>query len=202
MSGDGSKPSCEKLAAYVDGELHGCEREAVEAWLDRSPQARAEVDALRRLTHLCRRTAAPEPPPDAWDALLARVHSELPTGRIPLPRRTPRRAYVPALGAAAAVLLAALLGRAYWPAPPAPQAPSAPNLTAPLNLADARDVQIISMDGDDTDRLLVGRPPVPEKLQLVGREDVSNVQMEKFEGSVAVLRQDGNSPIVVPPDAP
>ncbi len=204
MSGGPTKPTPEKLAAYADGELPAAERARVEASLDNCPEALAELESLRRLDSLCRRTAALEPPPEAWDVTLARVHAALPAPRSLPWRRPARRPVFPVFTAAAAAVAVVLLGRSFWPAPRVPVTVNAvPGLAGPVNLADARDVEIISMDGDDTGRLLVGRPPVPEGLVLAGPGDVTLVRMEPFEGAMPDMRQDG-APIVFPPtgDAP
>jgi anti-sigma factor RsiW len=195
MNAGGTTPTPERLAAYADGELHGAERAAVEAWLDVCPQARADVEALRRLACQCRRTSAPEPSLDAWDAVLNRLHTALPSDPRPLPFPRPTyRPLVPAAAAAAAVILAAALGRVLWTTPQAP--PAAPTtLTESLELADARDVEIISIERNDAETLLVGQAPVREALLLAGPNDVT------FEGVVPGLRRNGAAPIIFPLDA-
>jgi hypothetical protein len=204
MSGGPTRPTPEKLAAYADGELPGPERARIEASLDNCPEALAELESLRKLSCLCRRTTAPEPPADAWDATLARVHAALPAPRSLPWRRPARRPVFPVFTAAAAAVAVVLLGRSFWPAPQVPlRVNPVPGLAGPVDLADSRDVEIISMDGDDTGRLLVGRPPVPEDLVLAGQGDVTLVRMEPFEGAMPAMRQDG-APIIFPPtgDAP
>jgi hypothetical protein len=198
MNPGGTTPKYERLAAYADGELHGADLAAVEAWLDACPQARAEVEALRQLACQCRRTAAREPAPEVWDAVLNQVHAAFPPRPRPLPFRRPTGwPVLPTVAAAAAAVFAAVLvGRAFWPAPPAN--PTIPvTLTGPLNLADARDVEIISINGDDTDNLLVARPPVRGSLQLAGPGDVTSVGYEKFEGVVPDFRRDA-APMILP----
>src|SRR5437763_11241746 len=105
------------LAAYVDGELEDDERARVEAWLAHDPEARAEVEAQRRLKDLCDRCPAPEPDLLAWDDVLARVESALSTPAVaeaasvaPNRRRSLRWA-VGAAAAAAAILLTLWLSR-------------------------------------------------------------------------------------------
>jgi len=71
-------------------------------------------------------------------------------------------------------------------------------LTGPLDLADARDVEIISMDGEDTDSLLIGHPPIREALLLAGPGDVTLVGVEALEGAVPNLHRTGTAPIMVP----
>jgi hypothetical protein len=200
MNPGGMTPKYERLAAYADGELHGPDRAAVEAWLDACPQARAEVEALRHLACQCRRTAGPEPAPEAWDAVLNNLHKAL----APAPRRLPvrrpaARSYLPAAGAAAAIVAGLFVGRAFWPNPPEnqPVRVTPATLTGPLHLADARDVDIISIDGDDTDNLLVATPPVRGSLKLAGPGDVVSVGFEQFEGVVPDFRHD-SAPVILP----
>jgi hypothetical protein len=204
----GNTPKAEQLAAYVDGELHGAERDAVEAWLETSPLARTEVESLRHLACQCRRTAAPEPCADTWEVALGRLHAALPAEPRPLPFRRPAyRPLVPAVGVAAAVLAVLTLARSFWPVggpvPPPPDSALPPTvattLTGPISLADARDVEIISIDDDDTTTLLVGRPPIRDALQLAGPDDVLLMKMEPFEGFVPDLRRPRNAaPIILP----
>jgi hypothetical protein len=199
-------PTPERLAAYADGELHGPERDAVEAWLERSPQARAEVEAFRHLACHCRRTVAAEPSPDAWDKALHRLHTALERAPRSLPSPRPaRRPLVAAIAAAAAVLVVFLTGRGLWtPLPGRPPTivnPTIVNLTGPLDLADARDVEIISMDGEDTRTLLVGRPPVHDALLLAGPGDVTLVGIEPVDGIIPGLRHNGPTPMIVAPRA-
>src|SRR5437016_1276121 len=71
-------PPCQaRLTAYVDGELSDEERARLEAWLARHPEARAEIDAQRRLAACWERCPVPEPDIVAWDDALSRVESTL-----------------------------------------------------------------------------------------------------------------------------
>jgi hypothetical protein len=199
MNTGGTTPTPELLAAYADGELHGAERAAVEVWLDGCPQARAEVEALRRLACQCRRTVAPDPSPDAWDAVLLNVHAALPSGPVhmPLPRRRP--AWPAAIATAAAVFAGIFVGRTLWTVPAAPQATvvTPATLKEPISLADAREIDIVSIDDEDAASLLIGQPPIREKLQLAGPGDITVVGLEPFHGIAANLHDDG-TPIIVP----
>jgi hypothetical protein len=207
MNVDGPRPTPERLAAYADGELHGPDRAAIEAWLDICPPARAEVEAMRHLNCQCRRTTAPEPSPDAWDAVLNNLHAALPAGArsrfVPRPRR---RSFVPALAAAAAIVVGILVGRGFWTeskfVPPTSVSTSQPALlVGPLDLVSSRDIDIISMGGQDTAILLVGRPPIHDAMQLAGPGDVTLVGIESVDGFVPDLRRNGAVTMIVPPSA-
>jgi hypothetical protein len=196
MNTGGATPTPERLAAFADGELRGAERAAVEAWLEGCPQARAEVEAFRRLACQCRRTAASEPPHDAWDTVLHNIHAAVPAGYrpVPLPRR--RRPFTPAaVGAAAAVFAGIVVGNSFWSKTAAPPATVVIPIKEPLYLADAREVDIISIDDGDASSLLIGRPPIRDPLQLAGPGDVTLVGLESTHGIAP-----GLSPIV-PADA-
>lgn len=191
-------PTPERLAAFADGELHGCDRAKVEAYVAACPRAAVEVEAFRQLASMCQATTAPEPSPEAWAATLARVQAALPSVREPRPARRPaRRVWRPAI-AAAAVLFLSLLSYAMWPA-------RVVSSEGPLDLADAGDVFIICMDADDVEHLLIGQPPVCGALVLAGPDDVTLVHVEPVDGVVPGMRQDGAAPMRVPPvpvDAP
>jgi hypothetical protein len=201
MNAGGSTPTPEKLAAYADGELHGAERAAVEAWLDVCPQARGEVEALRHLACQCRHTAAAEPSAEVWETVLSNVYAALPSGsgpiRLPAPRR---RRLVPALGAAAAVFAVVFVGQAIpWSRSTSkPIVPTPVPLKQPLSLVSAHEVDIISIDEDDSRSLLVGRVPVRDAMVLAGPDDVTNVGVQAFQGVTPTLRQNGDAPIIVP----
>jgi anti-sigma factor RsiW len=122
----GRAPSPDQLVAYADGVLDGPARAAVETWLADHPEARAEVEAWRRLDRLWRQTEAPEPAAAAWDAVLARVEAALPAAAPAAATVGPARRWLFGLGAAAAVVAGLLLARPLWrraqppPPPPAP----------------------------------------------------------------------------------
>jgi ferric-dicitrate binding protein FerR (iron transport regulator) len=202
MNAGGTTPTPEKLAAYADGELHGADRAAVEAWLEACPQARAEVEALRHLAHQCRCTSAPEPSTDAWETVLNNICAALPSGSGP--RRlvyAGRPRLAPVLGAVAAAVLAVVLMGQFlpWNRPAPPAAVANPGtLRQPLDLADAHEVDIISIGDDDSSNLLVGRVPVREVLLLAGPDDVTNVGAEPFQGVTPTLRHNGDASIIVP----
>lgn len=198
------EPSPERLAAFADGELGECDRARVAAWLGTHPEAAAEVAALRRLADVCRDTAPREPSPAAWDATFARVEAVLPSpAALPPRRRRPffRKAAL-ALAAAAAAVLVVVLGRPFGPGEPArvvsPQAAD-----DPFTLASTEDVAILRMHGADTSALVVGQPPVEGALDWASHEDITVVQVERFEGRAPDMHVDGAAPMLLassPPD--
>jgi hypothetical protein len=126
----------------------------------------------------------------------------LPSGprplHLPLPRRRP---VLPAAGAVAAAILAFVILResfrsAEFAVPVTVVTPAV--LKEPLDLADSREVDIISIDDDDTRYLLVGRSPIREPLQLAGPGDVTNIGFESLPGVSPDLRHTGALSIIVP----
>jgi anti-sigma factor RsiW len=75
---EGAGPTPQLLAAYVDGELGPADRAAVDAWLCDHPEARADVAAQRRLTHLWRAAPPPDPGDAAWADELLRAAGKRP----------------------------------------------------------------------------------------------------------------------------
>jgi anti-sigma factor RsiW len=189
----------ELLAAYVDGELAPAECCRVEAWLADHPEARADVEAQRRLARLFEATAPPAPAPEQWANALAGVERGL---AVPLPNPARRRRAVlaAALVAAAAVLLALVLrglpGR--HAAPP----DNSPGPEEPWPVVSADDVDIVSMDDRDRGTLVVGEPPVNEPVELLTAAEVKVNKLEPDEqGRVGrLLGSTGSgSPMVVMP---
>ncbi|RMG94598.1 MAG: hypothetical protein D6705_15780 [Deltaproteobacteria bacterium] len=63
----------DQIAAYVDGELSPEEAAAVEARLADDPDARAEVEDLRRMLRIVSDLPAVEPPPDFADRVVRKL---------------------------------------------------------------------------------------------------------------------------------
>ena len=108
------KRTHELLAAYADGGLRPDEAADVEALLASSPDARAELEAIRRLLDDARGAGAPEGEPD-WDSLARAIHracDEAPPSRFAWLWRPRRLAAIGGLVAAATavVLVFALRG--------------------------------------------------------------------------------------------
>src|SRR5262249_5832166 len=157
---------------YADGELAPALREQVEAWLSRHPEATAEVEQARRLTRLYRANPAPDPPAHAWDVALERIHAALPPVAVgPRGRLRWSWAMVGGLLSAAAVLAGVLVSRqALGPVADPPDragevqgavARAAPD-EEPFLVAEAHEVNIISMDARDADKVVMGQPIMGE----------------------------------------
>lgn len=190
------RPSPEELMAFADGELSPARREAVSDWLAGHGEDAAEVEDFALLRRWCEGARAPEPSPQAWDRTLAAVHhalsrrtrSRLPAGRV--------RWALAAVSVAAAALLALSL---YRPMGKAPE----PRTGEPYPVADANEIDIVSMDPHD-DGSLVGRPPLLANLQFAAPRDVKVLRVEGHPAGWGAKLDDGEVPMVValPPDGP
>jgi anti-sigma factor RsiW len=186
------------LAAYADGELDAATRARVEDWLAANPDARADLDAQCRLGPrgpLWKASAAPDPGPAAWDAVLARVRREVGVHRPTASRRSWARGLMVALPAAAAVLAAVHLSRPPAPTRPAPEAPW------PVTAED--DVEILSLQEADAGLLVVGAPPLVGRLTLASAADVNLIGVEADDDGTLPHAQwpdgAGDAPMVVAP---
>jgi hypothetical protein len=190
------------LAAYADGELDAAGRARVEDWLAAHPDARADLDAQVRLGPrgpLWEASAAPDPGPAAWDAVLARVRREVDARGPSRPRRPWARGLMVALPAAAAVLAAVHLSR-----PPAPPRPPA---EAPWPVTTADDVEILSIQEADAGMLVVGAPPLVGRLTLASAADVNLIGVEAGDDGTLPHAQWPDDPddtpmVVAPPREP
>jgi hypothetical protein len=194
MRNDPTNPDVtpEQLAAYLDGELGGAERSRVEAWLTTCPDATGEIDGQRRVARLWADNPPPDPSQAAWSATLARVRARLPVAR---PRGLRRSLWFGA--AAAAALVAALLGTHLFQGGAAPKVEK----VEPFPVVGPGDVTIISMDGRDAGRLVVAAPPVAQPILAVGQDDVSVMSMEpdpRDDGRVPLIGE-GDVPMIVAP---
>jgi hypothetical protein len=170
FSPEGTGPTPQQLAAYVDGELGPADRAVVEAWLRDHPDGRADIEGQRELLRLWQGTAAPDPGEEAWATVLVGAEagalagagpSGAGGGRLRLALRL-----ATALTSAAAVLLLALGLMRLW-------TPHSHDRVAPLPVASTGDVEILSMEGGDVASLVVGEPPVRGPLNLASAEDVT-----------------------------
>lgn len=183
-----------ELVAYVDGELAPRAVEQIEEALALCPEAQALVEDHRYILQSLRESPVPEPAAEVWDRMLRQVQSAaLPATRT-VPARRSWRAGISA--AAAAVLLVALPGDLAL----RPDAPASAEV-APLPVATAHDVEIVSIDGADLRALLVGHPPLRGALELAGAGDVLLHFTESGEHNwvTAMEQQEGLTPIFMVP---
>jgi anti-sigma factor RsiW len=96
------------LVAYLDGELDGQSSSALEALLQKDPQARLEADHLRRTWDLLDYLPRPDPSPSFTHRTLERIADERPVSRVARP--IPWRPIGLGVGWAAAVLVVGALG--------------------------------------------------------------------------------------------
>jgi anti-sigma factor RsiW len=157
------------LAAYVDGELSGADRDRVEAWLRQHPEASAFVEAQEELDWMCQATWPVKPSEVAWTAARMRAQrrvaretrrrkraaallQQAPPRRIAFARTVPP--------AAAAAILALLIARF-----PGQQKPEPVDVPAPYPILAQQDVEINSLDPADSKALIVGKIPPHAPLE-------------------------------------
>jgi hypothetical protein len=204
---DDADPGPELLAAYADGELDGspalCRR--LEGWLAAHPEAAAEVAAQRRLRHLWDAAAPPEPGEDAWEAARAAVAEHLSRAAAAARARAAVRRwlFVAGGGLAASVavvwLTLALLSREGPPQTAQQHRPPAPMTLQPLPVATEDEIEILSVEGDDTGTLVVGDEPVRQSMVLAESGEVAVINMVPdvqldARGSPMFLARDGDAP--------
>ncbi len=102
------RQSSEKLRGllpwYVNGTLAASERQAVEAWLRGSPEARAELAAVQQVCEAARRQPRHVPSPGVQTMVMARVHEQA-ARRSTLPAPWLRWAWGAAMAAATLLVL-------------------------------------------------------------------------------------------------
>ncbi len=201
------RPFPELLAAYADGELDAAARTRVEKWLAAHPAALTALETQRRLSPRNRRfwraIAAPNPVEANWARVFGRVQDALDAPSRPArvtSRRWRARYVVPAISAAAAVLLYLALpngGPAPIISPPAPP-------VQPFAMATDRDIDIISMDNRDAGTVVIGQRPLSGAVVLaaVGDVELKNVQKDTDGMMPKVQMNDGtNAPMIIAPIA-
>jgi anti-sigma factor RsiW len=207
------EPTLEQLAAWADGELDHSDAERVEAWLALRPEAAGAAEAAARMVQLYRDHPAPEPSERAWQAALTGVQARL-AGPAPPSRRWggPRRPLRLLLGlavTAAAVFGGMLLARTFWTGRPvAPEHPDVVKTLPPAGreaaeeepfpVSAASEVNIISIDVDDANRVvMMGQPPMGA-FELAAPEDIEIVKMAPREdGWMPRLRRGPEVPMIV-----
>jgi hypothetical protein len=164
----------EPTSAFGDGRLPESVDDA-DDWLKDHPEASVDFADLERLKELYQGAGPLEPDEVAWTATLRRI-----AGAVPPPRervRPSRRLTWMALGLmAAAALVAFLLVRSAWfTGPRTPPLPA----DEPYPVAEANDVNIISMDANDVAALVVGEPPVSDDLVFAQCSDIHVIKCKR-----------------------
>lgn len=140
-------PWTDRLSEYLDGELTEAERTALERHLAACPACSATLADLSRVVMRARALSAPEPHPDLWDGIAARIAAGRATPAAVRVRPRVRRRWMfswPELAAAGIAIAVGSGGLAWWvagrvgaPVPTvAPGAPP-PSLATPAALGSA-----------------------------------------------------------------
>jgi anti-sigma factor RsiW len=204
-------PTPAELAAWADGELGPTEARQVEAWLADHPEAVDDAEALRRVVGLFRDHAIEGPSPDAWQATLAGIQAGLttPAGALKQPRSpkppTWRLRLILGLTAAAAVLGGVVVAGLKWPRATTPEVvkvgiewPPGDDNDEPFAVVNASDINIISMQADDADRLVMDQPLLGT-VEFVASEDIEVVKVmpDPEEGNMSRLQKGPMVPMIV-----
>jgi hypothetical protein len=163
----------------------------------------AEAD-LGRLRELFQSVSPVEPEEDAWRGALTHIHASVttgparlagPTGRAIRRRTSPRPVWAMLGLVAAAALVAVMLARSWWIQTPSSRPAPAEE---PFPVAEADDVNILSIDARDVAGLVVGEPPVSGELVFASLEDVRVLECKccPKSGNVAKL-EPGEVPMLV-----
>jgi anti-sigma factor RsiW len=202
------EPTPEQLAAYADGELERGDAERVAAWLAAHPGAAHDVLETCRITRLYRDQPPGEPSDRAWQAALAAIEDALAHPRVPPRPRWPLR-LVLGLTAAAALLAGVVLARSFWtdklpenPVPEVadhqPQPAPAPEDEEPFPVATAGEINILSIDAADADRVVMGQPLIGT-FEVAAPEDIEIVEMEPHpeDGRMPRLQRGPEVPMII-----
>lgn len=187
------------LIAYVDGTLDSRSRGQVESWLAVHPQMAAELDEHRAVVDAARAAPLPEPTEAAWALTLARIEAALPAARTRVPVRwRATRILARAAAAAATVLLVTSPGE---PVPSSLPERLTAAAVAPLEVATADEVEILSIDAGDLKGLLVGHPPLREPLVLAvaGEVELHHAEAGQTSWVPAMTEGEGTTPMIVMP---
>jgi anti-sigma factor RsiW len=101
----------DRLSAYLDGELDAAERQAVDGYLEASPEWRAELEEVAYARDALRQLPTHEAPPGFWEDVLS---PDMAKARARRRSRLPR---VIAIWTAAAAVAAAVIASIVVPSP-------------------------------------------------------------------------------------
>jgi hypothetical protein len=206
----------------------GEEQSELKDWLAQHPEESARLHDLQDLVRLYQQSRPPEPSELAWSELSGGVLAKMSASaqeisrpgadtRIPrrhFPQRWLRSGFLGAAAAAAIVLALVLrqgkksdVGPAGSIARSNPNAEAQPNrrnpddllaLAGDLSIIDPNDVDLVSMEGNDSTLLVVGNPPVSEALVLMKAGDVSVARVDP-DVKVHLATDPDSSPMIVVP---
>ncbi len=165
----------EWLAAYADGEMDrnailAQVKKQVEDWLAEHPEARADIEEQRRLRDLWEETTPVEPDPASWAKELGRLEQ---SARDHKGRRAGSWGWLAGL----LTMTAAAVWLAYFLSHKQVLLPTVEG-NNPFAVATAEEIDILSVEGDDTNTFAVGDMPVRGPLELVGPGEVRVTQVE------------------------
>jgi hypothetical protein len=187
------------------------DREELAAWLNKYPEEASHLQDLQDLVSLCRQSEPSQPSDETWGHVLGGVIAGIGSSGASVGRANAvsgsrtlsyfergLRSSLMGAAAAAAFLLAVLLPHEK---PPTGIEPEIPFLGRgeTLPIVDANDVDLMSMEGDDTRLLVVGIPPVNAPLVLVGHGDITLVSAADEYGTRVQMSSGPDSPMIVAP---
>jgi hypothetical protein len=213
---------------FARDELSAEEQTELMDWLAQHPEESARFHDLQDLVRLCKETCPPEPSELAWSELSAGVLAKMSASALGVsrpgaepaipttsfPHRWLRSSFLGA-AAAAAIVLALILRQGKNP-DTGPTGPSrGPNanaeaqlerkneddlvvLAGDLQIIVPNDIDLVSMEGNDSSLLVVGNPPVSEALVLMKAGDVSVARVDP-DVKVHLAADPDSSPMIEVP---
>jgi hypothetical protein len=191
------RPSPEMLAGYVDGELDARGRAVVERWLARDKDARADVDAQRRIGTWWRLSDPKEPDEAAYRETLLQIETRLLVPVAARPGRQFRLPWIIGFAAAAAVAATVLMTLANGPGGSSPGPAPVSIEEGPWPVASADDVFISSIANAEEDPILIGDPPIRDGIALARPGEIDLMGMIPEPGlRPRIPRDDETIPII------
>jgi anti-sigma factor RsiW len=201
-SGNDGDQLASDLAAYFDGELPTERALHVEAWLEDRPELAAELNAQTEITRLFQSVPPLEPSLNDWNQALAQIEIRLaprphpvPVASNPSAHRVHRYGFGWTAAAAASIVLA------LWVAQP--PRPADMDAQRAFPVAEAEDVEIQSIHGQDMGQLVVGAVPLEEPVALAAAHDVTVESMQPdadgMVPEIGAVSGDAHSPMLYTP---
>ncbi|HEV3203485.1 MAG TPA: hypothetical protein VGY77_03840 [Gemmataceae bacterium] len=202
-------PREEMLAAYVDGELNSAGRLEVEAWIVSHPETAAELEALRQFKQFWQATRAFDPSEGVWAQTLENITTGLVQPKLASAPGFPTAAAKPAHDfswvrgivrwtSAAAVFVGLMALDSRSPRDPL----SVPSMD-PYPVISTEDIDILTVHAADAGRLVVGKSPLTEPLDIAEPGDIVVVSVKPdIDGMLPYMRapaEDRHAPMMVVP---